>query len=161
MLTTCRLAVLAIGLFLTLLLPANARPVRMWSPDELTQKADIIVIATIKSIEDEYSKRMVSSIPKADTWVPIESVFDVQAVLKGHLSNKTVTIRHYRYFDKSAEVIVSDGPGFVEFNPAKKNQYLIYLKQRPGASYEPLSGQEYPYLSFSRLRPYQITSERS
>ncbi len=151
MMTACRLSALAIELLWMVLVPANARPVRLWSPAELTQKADLIVIAAIQSTGD--LKPMDLSTAKFDTWVPVKSVFVVQSVLKGHLAGKTVTVDHYRYMDKRAEISVVDGPSFVEFNPAKKSQYLIYLKHRSSDTYEPLTGQEDPGLSFALLEP--------
>lgn len=142
---------------LGLLGPVQARPVRMWVPDELAGKADLVVIATVHSTADE--GRYDPSHAKAETWVPVQSVFDVQSVLKGgFVGIKTVTVRHYRYFRPSASVSVVDGPVFVTFNPRRKNAYLIYLKRVNGA-YEPLSGQEDPWQSFALLQPYRASDE--
>lgn len=146
-------AVCLLGLFV----PSQARPVRMWGPDELAQKADLIVIATAQSTADEF--RFDTPRAKPDTWIPVISVFDVQSVLKGSVVGKTVVVRHYRYFSPSADITVVDGPAFVTFNPQLKNPYLIYLKRVNGA-YEPLSGQEDPCLSFSLLQPYQWSQEQ-
>ena len=138
--------------------PAQARPVRMWYPDELGRKADVVVIATARSTADEAPPSDTSR-AKPETWIPVVTVFDVQSVLKGVVVGKTLTVHHFRYFSPSAEIAVVDGPVFVTFNPPRKNLYLIYLR-RVNGKLEPLSGQEDPWLSFSRLQPYQRSQEQ-
>ena len=142
---------------------ASARPVRIWYPNELWEKADLVVIATAEASQDEYKVENA----KADTWVPVLTKFDVQAVLKGELEKKSVlekvsvTVRHNRYYGKMADGrFVIAGPGFVEFNPKAKNQYLIFLAGKPGGAYEPLTGQYDPWQSFLLLQQYQQSKER-
>ena len=149
-------------LVLAKVIPVWARPVQVWHTNELLEKADLVVIAIAESSQDEYKVENA----KADTWVPVLTKFDVQAVLKGNLEKKpvsdkvSVTVRHNRYFDKMAEVKVIDGPSFIEFNPKAKNQYLIFLTGKPNEVYAPLSGQYDPWQSFLLLQPYQQSQER-
>lgn len=139
-------------------IPATARPVRGWSTAELWAKADLVVIATAKSTQDAENQRF--DHPQDDTWVAVETVFDAQASLKGGLKEKTLTLRHLRYYNKQAEVTVRDGPAFVEFDVHKKNSYLMFLKRGTDGLYEPLTGQTDPYQSFIMLQPYHVTKER-
>lgn len=140
-----------------------ARPVRIWNPDELWEKADLVVIARAGTSHDE---RKVEA-AKPDTWIPVVTEFDVQAVLKGRLEKSSepgrqvVKVRHNRYHDSNSEITVIDGPAFVEFNPKAKNRYLIFLVGKPGGIFEPLSGQYDPWQSFLRLQEYHKSRERN
>ena len=92
--------------------PVAARPIQRWCSAELWEKADLVVIATVKSTQDVKNQQF--DHPKDDTWVAIETVFDAVApLLKGNLKEKTLTLRHYHYYDKQAEVTVIDGIVFV------------------------------------------------
>lgn len=143
-------------------LSVSARPVRIWDPHDLWKKADLVVIATVETSQDEYQ----IDGAKADAWIPVLTKFDVQAVLKGKLEKKSVSdkvsvkVRHNRYADKTAEVTVVDGPSFVEFNPKARNRYLIFLARKQNGIYEPLTGQYDPWQSFLRLQQYDPSKER-
>ncbi len=137
---------------------AAARAVRLWSPAELWEKADLVVIATARSTQDEKNQQF--DHPKDNTWVAVETVFDAQASLKGSPKEKILTLGHYRYYNKQAGVTVRDGPAFVEFNVQKKNLYLMFLKRGADGLYELLTGQYDPYQSFIMLQPYHVTNER-
>lgn len=152
-----RLGALVLCLLAGLLNQAQARILRIWQPDELAQKADLIVIATAHSTADE-SPRADTFHAKPEMGIPVLTVFDVQSVLKGQLSGKTVAVKHYRYARPHIPPLIVAGPDFVSFNPQRKNTYLIYLKRVNGA-YEPLSGQEDPAQSFSLLQPYGTAQE--
>ena len=130
---------------------AQARPVCIWQQAELLQKADLVVIATAHSTADDRSFNSKSVRPGLGTWIPVETEFDVQAVVKGQFSGKMLTVNHYRYLQED-RVLIVDGPAFVEFDP-KKKQYLIYLKKR-GDHYEPLTGQYDPNQSFYQIQSY-------
>ncbi len=152
-------------LVLANVLPASARPIQFWYPDELWEKADLVVMATAESSQDA------SSVPpteaKPNTWISVLTKFNVQAVLKGDLGKKSVTdkmfvtVEHRRYFDKMAEVTEVDGPAFVKFNPEIKNQYMIFLKGTNGENYQPLTGQYDPWQSFLRLEQYNSSKEKT
>ena len=73
---------------------------------------------------------------------------------------RIITLSHLRYVRQSAEISVVDGPTFVEFNPALKNRYLMYLKLGTEGRYEPVSGLYDPTFSFYELKPYHIAEER-
>lgn len=141
----------------------SARPIQLWSPNELWKKADLVVMATAETSQDAYKIEN----PKADSWVPVLSKFDVQAVLKGNIKKieasgkMLVTVRHYRYHDKMSEVAVVDGPAFVTFNPKRQNRYLVFLTRKPDGTYEPLSGQYDPWQSFLLTEEYKKSKEQA
>lgn len=140
--------------------PLNARPMYMWSHDELTAKADLIVIAAINSTHDEINNYDKSTL-KPDSIIPVLSIFDVKSVLKGTLpaAVKSISIRHERYYDQRSATTVIDGPCFIHFNTTKKNSYMIYLHKEQNGIYTPLSGQYDPGLSFFLLNPYHTSNE--
>ena len=137
---------------------ALARPVHLWSAGELAQKADLVIVATALSTRDTPGFAQKDS--KADTWVPVETLFQVAAVLKGELKSRTATLPHYCYFGPEAEVAVIDGPSFVRFNPAARRQYLLFLKRAEDGALEPVSGQYDPDQSLKVLEEYHVSGER-
>jgi hypothetical protein len=146
----CSLA-LASGLF--------ARPVDLWSEDRLWKEADLVLVGTVKS--SAYSEADHSN-AKPDSKIDVHTVFTVGRVLQGKLATKTVVVCHHRYFAKATEIEVVDGPSFVEFNPKKRHQYLMFLKRSAGGDelYEPVTGQYDPWQSFVQQVRYHVTNER-
>jgi hypothetical protein len=135
-----------------------ARPVEMWSDERLWKEADLVLIGTVKSSDDVQADR---SNAKPDSWVEVDTTFTAGRVLKGTLTGKSALVRHRRYFAKDAEIEVIDGPSFVEFDPAKKHQYLMFLKKSGEEDvYEPLTGQYDPSQSFVQQVRYHVTNER-
>jgi len=153
-----------IALVVVLLLPvfAHGRPVKGWLFKELEEKANLIVIGTVESSDD--AKNWVYENPNNTTWVAVDSVFRVSAVLKGELKKNTLVLRHHRFHDPNGEMIL-DGPTFVEFDPKLKHRYLMFLKKSKAEEgivdhFEPLTGQYDPYQSFWLLERYHVTKER-
>ena len=153
-----------IALAVILLLPviAHGRPVKGWSFKELEETADLIVIGTVESSDD--AKNWVYEKPEITTWVAVDSVFRVSAVLKGELKKEKLVLRHHRFYHPRGELIL-DGPAFVEFDPKLKHRYLMFLKKSKAEEgivdhLEPLTGQYDPYQSFWLLKRYHVTNER-
>ena len=141
---------------------ASARPVRMWSFQELNDKADLVVVATVASSAD--AKDHAYPEAKATTGVAIDSVFNVAGILKGELKTPTLTVRHYRYYDRRLDAASGpeDGPCFLKF-PARDsegylNQFLMFLQRSADACYEPLSGQGDPHYSIFLLQGGHVVS---
>ena len=136
---------------------ASARPVKRWSFQELTEKADLVIVGTVSSAADAKNHEYAAA--KADTWVAVDTVFSVNSILKGELKSATLTVRHHRYHDRKAEIEVIDGPSFVKFNSQLKNRYLMFLRRNAEGLYEPLTGQYDPGGSFFVLMKYHETRE--
>ena len=143
-------------LFPVLAASIEARPVKIWSLQELTTKADLVVVATAVSSTD--TKNWVYPEAKDTTWVTVDTVFSIETVLKGELKGPSVTVQHFRYWKPEASVI--DGPSFVQFAPSKKHRYLMFLGRKANGRYEPLTGQYDPDGSFFMLENYHISRER-
>jgi len=135
-----------------LLMPAltQARATHHWQPQELVQKADLVVIATVYSTGDDKNYDPKVPHPGLGTWIPVETVFDVQAVLKGQISGKLLTVRHYR---ENRAYLTIDGPAFITFAPNQKKRCLVYLQKR-GDHFEPVTGQYDPDQSFYQIQSY-------
>ncbi len=145
--------------FLSLVaLPVGARPVKMWSLQELTAKADLIVVATALFSQD--AKGFAYPNAEAKTWVTVDTLFSVATVLKGDLKSATLTVQHFRYHDRNAAMTVIDGPSFIEFSASKKHQYLMFLERKGKGLYVPLTGQYDPVNSFFLLQNYHVSRER-
>lgn len=135
-----------------------ARPVEVWSEERLWKEADLVLIGTVKSSDDVEADH---SNAKPDSLVAVDTIFSAGRVLKGTVAGKTAIVRHRRYFSKDAEIEVIDGPSLVGFNPAKKHQYLMFLKKADEEGvYEPLTGQHDPDQSFVQQVRYHVTNER-
>ncbi len=155
-----------IGLAATILLAASAivwaRPVQILTVEEQYQQADLVVIASAVETRDLLAQQPAA----ADAWRAVQTDFLVEAIVQGNPprlgeeGKHIVTVEHFRYQDKSAEVSVVDSPTFVEFNPQLKHRYLLSLKRMEGGHYAPVSGQMDPGLSFFRLEPYALDLER-
>jgi hypothetical protein len=136
-----------------------ARPVKVWTEDELWKEADVVVIGSVVATKDGGRK------PPSDTdprdWVEVETKFKVVRKLKGEVEGDRIGITHFRYHDANSEVTVPDGPSFVRFNADKKHTYLIFLKRNAEtARWEPLTGQYDPSGAFFHLTPYHISVEQ-
>jgi hypothetical protein len=118
---------IAITLFLWTSSNAHARPVQNWTDEQLTSEADLIVIATATSSQDEPADRR-NAIP--DSWVGVNTSLKPSAILKGKLDDKSNTVLHDRYFDKQMAITIVGGPEFVEFDTTGATKYLLFLKQR-------------------------------
>lgn len=140
----------------------SARPVHVLTLEETYRDASLIVIATPLETRD-YAEFRLDGTP--DQAVDVLTDFAVEAVVQGSLplaednGKRMVTVLHRRYVDLSAEVLVVDGPSFVEFDPSFQNRYLIILKREHGM-YVPLTGQYDSPESFFLLKPYFRGDER-
>ena len=140
---------LLMGSLLVFVPIAIARPVQLWSIEELKEQADVVLIGSVAATEDAQGFTYENA--AADTWVKVDTVFQVETVFKGKLEADTVAVRHERYFGQEAEVQVVDGPAFIAFDAEQKQRYLIFLKRTEGGTLEPLSGQYDPEFSFFRI----------
>lgn len=153
------LAALALGAFvLSSAPPASARPINAWFADDLTEKADVVVMGTVLSNKDgrDFSKEE----HKPDDLVPVITTFAVDAVLKGNIPGKIqslegvkIELEHMRYFDPLTGILIIDGAFLTSFDPEKHTRYLLFLKKH-GNQFVPVTGQYDSYQSFIELGRY-------
>jgi hypothetical protein len=129
-----------------LLLPvlADARIMKSWSYQEMTEKADAIVIATPVSVTDTAERTTLPpNVPGGIPVIGVETTFEILSVLKGDEKTTKVVLHHLRDAEKSA--LRANGPGLVAFEPKEKKRFLLFLKREPDGRYAPLVGQMDPY----------------
>ncbi len=149
--------VLVFGMTLSL-----ARPVKNWEPADLLKEADLVIIATPKATTDVKDQDLTGA--KYHTRVAVETEFEVQAVVKGDWKEKSLPIRHQRFYgiagkDDERAGRTINGPRFLEFDRAQKHSFLIYLKRTSAGTYQPLTGLTDPGYSFFPLETFYHSRE--
>ncbi|MGA2544518.1 MAG: hypothetical protein ABSG78_23455 [Verrucomicrobiota bacterium] len=122
----------------------GARPVRLFSYQELLDKSDLIVIAKPVSTQEK-ADQAVSPPMWPESFVGLSTEFDVSLVVKGDNSLKKIVLHHYR-FAKPEDDDPVDGLHLVSFDPAKKKSYLLFLKKEADGRFAPINGQQDPGL---------------
>ncbi len=117
---------------------AEARAVRLWTYQELLDKADFVVIAVPTAMGD-CQERLQSLPGTRQPVVGVETKFQVSAVLKGEKSTKEFVLHHYRC--DGFPCTMPNGPTFITFDPAKKRPYLLFLVREADGRYAPVVGQ--------------------
>jgi hypothetical protein len=139
---------------------AFARLVESWPYDKLTEKADLIIIATPVSVHETAEKTTLPNIVRTDTnnvrsaipAIGVETTFTILSILKGDTNISTFVFHHLREADKR-------GPGFnepqlVAFDPKENKRFLLFLKREPDGRYAPLTGQTDPATGVKDLGAY-------
>jgi hypothetical protein len=118
---------------------ALARPVKLWSYEEMLKEAEVVLVATGVGSKD----MGIAADGRPESWVPMQTTFKPLVVLKGKVEGPCV-VEHYRYADKMGAVVVVDGPAFVEFDVTGKTTYLLFLKREANGILTPVTGQMDP-----------------
>ena len=125
-----------------------ARPVKMWSYDELFAEADLVVIAEPRTVQ-----RTAESLPRhAGLLVGLTTSFAPKYVVKGTPRERQIRLIHYEL--KDTDAIIINAPMLVSFEIDERViavEYLLFLKVRPDDRYEPVSGQIDPIMSVRKL----------
>jgi hypothetical protein len=124
----------------------SARIVRTWSYQEMFDKADLVVIASVVSTKD--TKERTTLLNDVNV-VGVFTEFKSLLILKGPKTVPTFQLRHYRLQSENDEKIVN-GPDLVRIGPHHPVFLLFLTKDRDGR-YSPLTGQTDP-ATFSVLR---------
>jgi hypothetical protein len=146
---------------------SDARPIREWSYEELVAASDIVVIChAIRTESVDNSDRF---LPEA--LVQQETTFRAEVVLKGELDDKSFRVIHFRaktQRERDADNVdgnplyglVINGPWFVDFQSVRRSadgseaigtRYLLFLRRREQARFDPTSGHNQPGSSVRRL----------
>lgn len=139
-----------------------ARPVKIWKPAELLKEADLVIIATPQATTDVKNQDLTGA--KYHTRVSVETELEVQAVVKGAWKEKSLPVRHQRFYgiagsDDERAGRTINGPRFLEFDRVQKHTFLIYLKLTSEGTYEPLTGLTDPGNSFFPLETFYHSRE--
>ena len=137
----------------------SARPIQHWPYDKLTDKADLIVIATPTLVVDTKVKTTIPGIQRGTAngarpipAIKMETTFQVLAVLKGDKDTGELVFLHLR--EENPPEIQVNGPGLVSFSPDKKKRFLLFLKREALDKYSSLTGQTDPVQGIKDLGTY-------
>jgi hypothetical protein len=156
------IALLVLGI-LSYAFPLHARKSLVFSYKGLTEKSDLVVIATaIQKTSDTKEKSNLPNIfiqkndgkKEAVSAIGVETVFRVSVVLKGDKTLKQFTLHHYREAE-SENHLAAEGPHLVSFNLADRSEIyssLLFLVKESDGRYAPTGGQTDPgYNSIIRI----------
>ena len=118
---------------------AHGRPMRTWSFQELTDQADLVVIAKPISTTNTTEHWVLPNTSPGVRVVGVNTEFEVLVALKGHKSLKTLVLHHYRLANPEEHLF--DGPNLVSVDPKQPNRFLLFLHKDPDGRYSPVSGQ--------------------
>ena len=139
----------------------------LWSFDELTAKADLVVIAEHVGTADTGRRREHPDLRPAMPVAELESTFDVMTVFKpdvGATSGaiREVRLKHFRpdleeWRRRKPPQPGFPPPGFVNTGlvldfAGQRSPYLLFLRRGEAGSYEPVSGHTFPTDSVYLLR---------
>ena len=134
---------------MTLALLAHGRPMRTWSYQELTDQADLVVIAKPVSTTNTTEHSVLPNTAPGVRVIGVNTDFKVLVALKGDQSLKTLVLHHCRLPNPKEHII--DGPNLVFFDLKQANRFLLFLHRDADGRYSPVSGQTDPAL-FSVLK---------
>ena len=119
-----------------------------WTYERLFAQADFVAIASPQPSKDTKEE---GKLPNGPLWdvVGVETVFDINVVLKGDKDLKKCVLHHYRL--KNPNEPIYNGPSFALFGGKKWQSYLLFLTRESDGRYAPVSGQTDP-ATFSILR---------
>jgi hypothetical protein len=149
-----------VTLLLLLASLASARPVRIWSFRELTDQADLIVIAIPLAVRDTGQKTNIAAYPATS----VETTFEVFSVVKGEKDAQKIVFHHFRRDRGPKRVggtpqVEVNPPGLVSFAPKEKKRYLLFLKREEDGRYSALTGQTDPVNAVHELCGASVTKE--
>jgi hypothetical protein len=129
-----------LALTLLLVLPdiGGARITTAWTYQAMYEEADLVVIAKPVSVSrsDEVMS-LPNFSPKTNVY-ELQTSFSVGVALKG-TKTEGLQLRHFKLVDQYQFALA--GPTFVQFDPAQRHSYLMFLKSDQGGSYSPVTGQ--------------------
>ena len=155
-----RKVVAAVVLFLSAEL-ALARIANAPGYKTMSEQADLIVIATPTDNADLPGATTVPGIASVSKdgkqrEIPatrVQTTFKPTAILKGTLPDNSATFKliHLKLVDP-ADANSRVAAQLVEFKPADRAQYLMFLKASADGTYEPFTGQVDPVYSIEKLQ---------
>jgi hypothetical protein len=143
---------LAVLVFLCLAAPAFARPVRVWSYEELFKESDVVAIVKVIDIRDTTANlhgRVDRSIQGK------RARLRVGLILKGEKQD-VLTLDFFAMTPPLRGDMVPNGFFFLDFSRADKVHYLVFLKKTAEGSLLPVSGHDDAAFSVRELAPQGV-----
>jgi hypothetical protein len=129
------------------MLSADARIFRVWHYQELSDAAQLIVIAKRISTRDTAEEAILRDIRPDVHVTGLSSEFAVDVVLKGSKDLKKLVLHHYRLasIPSASDPVMFNGPSLASFDADKAwTRYLLFLVSESDGRYAPVSGQTDP-----------------
>lgn len=142
-----------------------ARPVRIWTQQELFDESDFVAIVTTdRPVAVPNTHEFVSQREHLNDYLQQhESRLTVHSVLKGDRKPTEVTLIHFLK-RKSVKFGMGNGPSYVWMGTEslapkhrssdQKPMYLVYLRARSDGKFDPVTGQMAPPDSVVRMIPF-------
>ena len=144
--------------FLTILALAQlcgARPIKMWTYQELFDQADLVIAARPSRSRDAHADERHWAAP-ASNLVAVITDFEIDGIMKGDRSLKRCSLYHFRFDKLHEEDVLFNPPGLVGFEPKSHDAYLMFLQKQSDGTYRAMSGQMDPFLSVIKLEPIPV-----
>ena len=136
----------------------------LWTPEELTAKADVVAIVEVISTRDTGRAQSHPSLQPRLPVVEMESELRVLALLKASVGGEKPDTLRLMYFRHDMEQWQRENPsppgtpprGLVNAGstlqiPPSPTRYLAFLARTSDGRYQPLSGHTFPTTSLLRL----------
>jgi hypothetical protein len=130
-----------------------ARLVRPWTYQEMSDKADLVVIASWVSTKDTDEHSTLQDVEPPIKVVGVTSEFETRLVLKGSQDIKTFQLHHYR-FQNEKDALWANRPSLVIIHPSVSTKdgweypgggtFLLFLTKEQDGRYAPVTGQTDP-----------------
>ena len=129
--------------FLFVVAGGTAQVPHAWTFDELTAKADLVIIASHLSTQDTGRRRMDPELKPGARAAELRTELKVLQVLKadharGVAAGATLSLRHYSVLEPPFSM-----GSTLKFGESAR-AYLVFLARKPDGVYEPVSGQVFP-----------------
>ena len=132
-----------VAAFLFVLAGGTAQVPHAWTFDELTAKADLVIIASHLGTQDTGRRRMDAELKSEARAAELRTELKVLQVLKadharGVAAGATLSLRHYSVLEPPFSM-----GSTLKFGESAR-AYLVFLARKPDGVYEPVSGQVFP-----------------
>ena len=135
---------------------------------KMSEQADLIAIATPTENSDLPGTTTVPNLvatskdgkQRAIPATRVQTTFKPTTILKGTLANNSATFKliHLKLVDP-ADANARGAAQLIEFKPADRAQYLMFLKANSDGTYKPFSGQVDPVNSIEKLQQAALPGE--
>lgn len=133
---------------------SQARFFGLWSYDELSRKAELILIVSVSSVSERTGDQVDIQGKIFDS---VSTTFEVKAVLKGQYEDDSLELNHLDY-RQDAEVIF--GVYFFQWFHQPETMFLAFLQKDDSGNLQPVTGQFDLHQSFYALPMDRATAVR-
>lgn len=132
---------ICIALIFLLVLPdvGGARTTTAWTYQAMYDEAELVVIAKPVSVSQSNEFVLLPNFSPRTNVYEVQALFSIGVVLKGTNTTLSLQLRYFKLADPHQFALA--GPAFVQFDPAQRHSYLMFLRSDQNGSYSPVTGQ--------------------